>query len=132
MHTRNLLRFVQGASVSCMVDPVPEVLTAAAEEFSISGRYASLEDALEHDRSGVRPFDAVVITTPTFTHRSLAVLAAQNGKHVFLEKPMALNLVECDEILEAVQRSGVLFQMGFMRRFDPDFQLPPSASTLGR
>jgi predicted dehydrogenase len=123
LHTRNLSRFVPGAQVTCMVDPVPEILKAAAEEFSVSGRYASLEDALENDRSGAHPFDAVIITTPTFTHRSLAVLAARHGKHVFLEKPMALNLLECDEILDAVQRGGVLLQMGFMRRFDPDFQL---------
>ncbi len=123
MHTRHLVRFIQDASVSCMVDPVPEVLTAAAKEFSIEGRFASLEDALEHDRSGEHPFDAVVITTPTYTHRDLAVVASRHGKHVFLEKPMALNLIECDDILDAVRGAGVILQMGFMRRFDPDFQL---------
>ena len=51
-------------------------------------------------------FDAVVITTPTFTHRDFAVAAANAGKHVFLEKPMALTLAECDAIIEAAKKRG--------------------------
>jgi scyllo-inositol 2-dehydrogenase (NAD+) len=42
---------------------------------------------------------------------------------VFLEKPMAMSLAECDEISAACQSGGVLLQLGFMRRFDPDFSL---------
>ena len=66
-------------------------------------------------------FDAVVITTPTFTHRDFAVAAASAGKHVFVEKPMALTLAECDAMIAAAEKSGVALQIGFMRRFDPDF-----------
>ena len=65
--------------------------------------------------------DAVVITTPTFTHTSLAVMAANAGKHILLEKPMALNLEECDTIIAAAEANGVRLQLGFMRRFDPEF-----------
>jgi myo-inositol 2-dehydrogenase/D-chiro-inositol 1-dehydrogenase/scyllo-inositol 2-dehydrogenase (NAD+) len=88
------------------------------DEFSIDprGRFASLDEALADGE-----FDAVVITTPTFTHKPLAVAAASAGKHVFLEKPMALTLEECDEIEAAARKSGVVLQLGFMRRFDPDF-----------
>ncbi len=75
-----------------------------------------LEAALENVE-----FDGVVITTPTPTHLPLTQLAADNKKHVFLEKPMALNLQECDEIIQAVEKNGVLLQLGFMRRFDPEF-----------
>ena len=64
-----------------------------------------------------------MITTPTFTHKDLSVLAAENGKHVFLEKPMAMDLEECDQIIEACQKSGAHLQLGFMRHFDPDFSL---------
>jgi myo-inositol 2-dehydrogenase/D-chiro-inositol 1-dehydrogenase/scyllo-inositol 2-dehydrogenase (NAD+) len=66
-------------------------------------------------------FDAVIITTPTPTHMALTSLAANHKKHVFLEKPMALNLQECDEINKVVQQNSVLLQLGFMRRFDPEF-----------
>jgi predicted dehydrogenase len=99
-----------------LVDPVADILQATAREFGIEACYDSLEKALEETA-----FDAVVITTPTFTHKNLALLAAENGKHVFLEKPMALNLGECDAILEATRRKGGLLQLGFMRRFDPEF-----------
>jgi scyllo-inositol 2-dehydrogenase (NAD+) len=65
--------------------------------------------------------DAVVISTPTFTHRQLAVAAAEAGAHVFCEKPMALTVAECDDMLAAAGRAGVVLQIGFMRRFQPEF-----------
>jgi myo-inositol 2-dehydrogenase/D-chiro-inositol 1-dehydrogenase/scyllo-inositol 2-dehydrogenase (NAD+) len=99
-----------------IVEPVAEVLQATADEFGIPERYASLEQALDQSH-----FEAVVITTPTPTHKALTQLAAAHGKHVFLEKPMALNLEECDEIMAAARQAGVILQLGFMRRFDPEF-----------
>jgi scyllo-inositol 2-dehydrogenase (NAD+) len=99
-----------------LVDPASEALQAASREFGIQECYATLEEALEKTAC-----DAVVITTPTFTHQALASLAAAHAKHIFLEKPMALNLVECDAILKSTQSAGVFLQIGFMRRFDPDF-----------
>jgi myo-inositol 2-dehydrogenase/D-chiro-inositol 1-dehydrogenase/scyllo-inositol 2-dehydrogenase (NAD+) len=48
-------------------------------------------------------------------------MAAEAGKHVFLEKPMALTLAECDEMIATTERSGVFLQLGFMRHFDPEF-----------
>jgi len=116
LHSGTLKRHVPGGDVVALVDPWEEVRNATGDEFGIERRFASLADALD-----AVEFDAVVITTPTPTHRELAVLAAEHGKHVFLEKPMALSLAECDDILAAVDRHGVLLQMGFMRRFDPDF-----------
>ena len=116
LHSGTLKRHVPGGDVVALVDPWAEVRDATGDEFGIDRRYASLAEALD-----AVDFDAVVITTPTPTHRELAVLAAERGKHVFLEKPMALSLAECDAILAAVDRHGVLLQMGFMRRFDPDF-----------
>ena len=116
VHSRSITRHLPSGQVVALVDPVPEVLQATASEFEIEASFDSLERALESVA-----FDAVVITTPTFTHKSLALLAAENGKHVFLEKPMALNLGECDDILAGVQHAGVMLQLGFMRRFDPEF-----------
>ena len=116
LHTGNLARYLPGGQVVALVDPLEEARQALAREWGIEACFASLEQALEEV-----DFEAVIITTPTPTHRSLAVLAAAHGKHVFLEKPMALDLQECDAILEAVDRAGVILQMGFMRRFDPEF-----------
>jgi myo-inositol 2-dehydrogenase/D-chiro-inositol 1-dehydrogenase/scyllo-inositol 2-dehydrogenase (NAD+) len=115
-HSNAINGYIPEAQVTCLVDPVEEVLQATGDEYGIEARFRSLEEAVEK-----ADFDAVVITTPTFTHRDLAVQAAQAGKHVFLEKPMALNLDECDAIISAVEKAGVLLQVGFMRRFDPEF-----------
>lgn len=116
LHSGTLRRHVPGGDVVALVDPYAPVLNETGDQFEIARRFATLEDALD-----AVEFDAVVITTPTPTHRDLAVLAAQHGKHVFLEKPMALTLAECDDILTATATYGVILQMGFMRRFDPDF-----------
>ena len=112
----NALRHVSAGRVAALVDPVEETLRQTGDEFGIDARFTTLSEALDK-----ADFDAVVITTPTFTHKPLVEEAAAHKKHVFLEKPMALNLQECDAILDAVRRHGVFLQLGFMRRFDPDF-----------
>ncbi len=117
VHANSLVRHVPHAELTTIVDTNLDVLIETADQFGIEQRYENLEDALS-DAS----FDAVVITTPTFVHKVMAVSAAKAGKHIFLEKPMALDLEECDEIIDAVNENGVLLQMGFMRRFDPEFE----------
>jgi myo-inositol 2-dehydrogenase/D-chiro-inositol 1-dehydrogenase/scyllo-inositol 2-dehydrogenase (NAD+) len=115
-HARAITRHIAGASIAAIVDPVVQVRAETAAEYGIDRQFASLEMALEG-----ASFDAVVITTPTPTHLPIAVAAAEHKKHVFLEKPMALSLQECDAILRVVEQNSVLLQLGFMRRFDPEF-----------
>lgn len=64
---------------------------------------------------------AVVIVTPTATHADLIAAAAAAGKDIFCEKPIALDLPATDRALAAVRAAGVRLQIGFQRRFDPDF-----------
>jgi predicted dehydrogenase len=116
LHSGTISQYVPGATITALVDPAGEILEQTGNDFGIDNRYASLDEALDK-----ATFDAVIITTPTFTHRDLAVMAADRGKHIFLEKPMALDLAACDDIIEAIESNGVFLQMGFMRRFDPDF-----------
>lgn len=65
--------------------------------------------------------DAVLICSATDTHADLIEQAAAAGKHIFCEKPIALNLPDIDRALAAVKRSGVTLQLGFNRRFDANF-----------
>ena len=65
--------------------------------------------------------DAVLICSPTDTHADLIVKAAQAGKHIFCEKPIALTLDRIDAALAAVKTAGVQMQIGFNRRFDANF-----------
>ena len=116
LHSGTLKRYVPDGDVVALVDPAETILNETGDEFGIDSRFTSLEEAL--DKSD---FEAVIITTPTFTHMDLALMAAEKGKHIFLEKPMALSLEECDAIIAATEKNGVILQLGFMRRFDPEF-----------
>ncbi len=104
VHANSVTRHLPGGRLTTLVEPVEDVRQVTAGQFGIESTFSSLEEALEKAKTGhPAEFDAVVITTPTFTHKALAVMAAQAGKHVFLEKPMALSLEECDAILAAVK-----------------------------
>ncbi len=63
--------------------------------------------------------DAVFVTSPTNRHSEHAALAARAGKHILLQKPMALSLADCDRITEVVREAGVLFSMCYQMRADP-------------
>jgi predicted dehydrogenase len=116
VHANSIIRHIAAASITGLVEVVADVRNDIGDRFGIRARFETFGAALEWGE-----FDAAVITTPTFTHRELAVMAANAGKHVFLEKPMAISLDECDQIIAAAARSDVRLQLGFMRRFDPEF-----------
>lgn len=61
--------------------------------------------------------DAVIIATPNNLHTQPVLEAVRRGKHVYLEKPMALRVVECDEMIHAAREAGVHLMVGHMMRF---------------
>ncbi|HSH79577.1 MAG TPA: Gfo/Idh/MocA family oxidoreductase [Herpetosiphonaceae bacterium] len=72
------------------------------------------------DRLLLRPdIDAVFVTSPTDQHAAHVVAAAEAGKHILLQKPMALTLEDCDAIIAAVHEYGVKFSMCYQMRADP-------------
>lgn len=76
--------------------------------------------ALAHSTSELLALcDAIYIATPNTKHTELAILAVEEGKHVFCEKPMATNLADARRVLEATKKSRGLFQVGHNRRFAP-------------
>lgn len=76
--------------------------------------------ALAHSTSEVLAMcDAIYITTPNTKHTELAILAVEEGKHVFCEKPMAANLQDAGRVLKAAEKSHAVFQVGHNRRFAP-------------
>lgn len=115
-HARAITRHVPSGNIVALVDPAVDVRNETGDEFGIANRFDNLAQAADNV-----DFDGVIITTPTFTHKDLACEAAGYGKHVFLEKPMALALEECDQIIAACEENNVHLQLGFMRRFEPEF-----------
>lgn len=76
--------------------------------------------------------DAIDITAPSDAHAVIALEAAACGKHIFCEKPLALNLTDGRAMLEAARRNGVKHQIGFNFRFAPAVQLAKKLISEGR
>ncbi|SHF62237.1 Predicted dehydrogenase [Caldanaerobius fijiensis DSM 17918] len=91
---------------------------AAAEKFGWEGYVTSWKDLVSRD-----DIDMVDITAPSDAHKDIAIAAAEAGKHVFCEKPLALTLSDAREILKAVEKSGVKHMIGFNYRRAPAVQL---------
>jgi myo-inositol 2-dehydrogenase/D-chiro-inositol 1-dehydrogenase/scyllo-inositol 2-dehydrogenase (NAD+) len=115
VHGTNARRWVADAELACIVETDRDRARAVSAELAVPA-FETLEQAF--DRETV---DGVVITTPTFTHAELAQDAAEAGRHVFCEKPMALTEAECDAMAAAAEGAGVVLQIGFVRRFQPEF-----------
>lgn len=71
---------------------------------------------------GLDEVRGVFIITPTVTHLEVVQAAAAAGKHVFVEKPLALTVPACDRAIESAAQAGVKLQVGLMKRFHPDYQ----------
>jgi predicted dehydrogenase len=109
------LKSLEMARISAVCDENPDALLKASEEFGAKP-YRSYEDLL-----GDGSVDACVVATPQFAHERICVAAANAGKHAFCEKPMALNVGECDRMIEAFKRSGKKLMIGQVLRFYPAF-----------
>ena len=76
--------------------------------------------------------DLVCVAGPNFTHRDVAVAAAQAGKHVWVEKPAGRNLAETEEIAAAIAEAGVASAVGFNYRNAPAVELARDLIASGR
>ena len=90
----------------------------AAEKYGWEDYETSWEDLIKRD-----DIDIIDITAPSNFHKEIAIAAAKAGKHVFCEKPLALNLKDAREMLAAVKEANVKHQIGFNYRFAPAIQL---------
>lgn len=70
-----------------------------------------------------KDIDLVDISTGNDTHKVIALAAARNGKHIFCEKPMALNVAECKEMIKAVEKAGIIHMIDFNYRTVPAIAL---------
>lgn len=117
VHGKNYSERIIGAKVVAVVAYHRDSAIEAAKKYGAENWYTDHKEALKQ-----KDVDAVVISSPTFTHAKVTIDAAEAGKHVFCEKPMTLTLREADEMIVATRKAGVKLQMGFMRRFDSEFQ----------
>lgn len=126
VHAENLALRIQETNVVAIADVVLPAAQETAARLNIPVATADYRDILNSPQ-----VEAVVICSATDTHTQIIVEAAQAGKHIFCEKPIDLSLAKIDEALAAVDKAGVKLQIGFNRRFDPNFRRVQQAVQSG-
>ena len=109
-----VLRTLAEVRITHVVDFVPENAAEVAE--TLGAKVSGLEEVLVN-----KDIDAVFITTPTPTHAEVICQAAEAGKAIFVEKPVAHTLEAAQEVVATIQKTGVPCQVGFQRRYDPAY-----------
>jgi len=117
MHVANIVNQVPEANLVAICDIRLDVAQAVADKWGITRVVRDYHELLADES-----IEAVLIATTTSTHAEIIKDCANAGKHIFCEKPIALDLAKIDEALEAVDLAGVKLQVGFNRRFDKSFQ----------
>ena len=116
-HADNLAKRVDGAELVAGCSPIDEETAWAREVLGVGATYKEYRELLGH-----RGLDAVLLATPSVAHADQIVAALEAGKHVFCEKPLALDLADCRRVEEAAARyPDRIVMVGFVRRFDPSY-----------
>ncbi|MDQ0200274.1 inositol 2-dehydrogenase [Neobacillus ginsengisoli] len=116
IHVDNL-RNIPNIRVKSVSDVAIVHLESWAREKQIEVLTTNYQDILNDPE-----IHAVFICSPTNTHTAIIKEAAAAGKHIFCEKPISFTVEETEEALAAVEKAGVKLQVGFNRRFDPNFR----------
>jgi predicted dehydrogenase len=112
-HAENLARRVRGVQLVAVTTSNEERAIEARRLFGDVAVYADLDTLLAREE-----LDAVVIASSTSAHVDNVVRCAAAGLPIFCEKPLALNLLDCDRAIDAVEQAGVPLMMGHVRQFD--------------
>jgi len=125
-----ILRYLENGYVTALMDPDPAALERMRPYCPHAVTFTDYDAFLAE-----ADMDAVIIASPVFFHCEQTVKAASAGKHVLCEKPMARTIGECDAMIAACRKAGVVLMIAFMKRFDKSFRRAKEmieAGELGR
>ena len=117
LHAENLATHIPDVEVAVIADVDLKAAQELAHRLHVP---VAVEDY--HAILSDPTIDAVAICSSTDTHARIVIEAAEAGKHIFCEKPIDYDLTKIDAALRAVEKAGVKLQIGFNRRFDPNFR----------
>lgn len=116
VYARHVSGCIAGTRLAAVADLDEQAARQVADELGAAACYDDPMALIEDPN-----VEAIVIVTPTSTHRDMVMAAIQAKKPTFCEKPLSVSLNEALEIQNAVESGNTYFQMGFMRRFDPGY-----------
>lgn len=111
----NAIAVLERARLCAVADINEKVLSSTASQYSATP-YIDVKEMLKHPN-----LDAVVVATPDDLHRDACVLAAQAGKHILVEKPIATTVEDAQAIIDATETTGVKLMVGFTLRFSQHY-----------
>ena len=117
LHAEHLAYRVPDANIFAIADIFLEAAEKCAANLQIPSAVKEHREIMENP-----DIEAVIVCSSTDTHAQMIEEAAAAGKHIFCEKPIDFDLARIDAALEAVDNAGVKLQIGFNRRFDPNFK----------
>ncbi len=120
------LRKIRQTNIVAVSDINAAVLAKTAAAFSATP-YAELEQLIQHPG-----LEAVLVATPDQLHREAVILAAQAGKHILVEKPIATTETDAHDMIRAAEQAGVKLMVGFTLRFVPHYIQAKNAVAGGR
>ena len=127
-HAEQRARRTRGARLVAACSPLPTSATWAQHEFGVPALYDDFAALLCDPQ-----LQAVAIVTPTTLHAEQTIAALEAGKHVFCEKPLALEVAACERVEAVARRHPELVAMvGFVRRFDRHYQEAKAQVDAGR
>ncbi|MDE0484530.1 MAG: inositol 2-dehydrogenase [Candidatus Poribacteria bacterium] len=126
LHIEHLSQIIPDAELIAICSLDTETAEIFAEQFNIPKVTSDYRTLLDDSQ-----IDAVIVASSTDTHVEICQAAAEAGKHIFCEKPIALDLEQINETLRIVEKAGVKFQVGFNRRFDANFRRVREAVASG-
>jgi len=109
LHLRNA-RFMESVKVTAVADPSNDRLEVA-RSLGVGNVFTSYREVLKTD------IDAVILTLPNYMHDEVLIEAAEAGKHIFVEKPLAITSKDCEVVIDAVGKNGVLATVGHNYRY---------------
>ena len=112
MHLHYLRELRDRFQVAALCDLSQTVVDGVGEAYGVDRRFTDWTQLLEE------PLDAVMVLT-SGSHEPIAAAAAQSGRHVFIEKPIALSEAEGQRVIDAGKKAGVQLMVGYMKRYDP-------------
>lgn len=121
------LATMPGIELAALCTRRPQRLAEIADRFGVAKRYTDYRDLLADPE-----IDVVGVITHIHDHCKIAIDALRSGKHVFLEKPMAPSVADCDRILAAADQAAGYLMVGHICRFDPRVVLAKEAIDAGR
>jgi inositol 2-dehydrogenase len=116
VYAKDLAHRVPSARLEAVADVQPGRADQFAAEYGVPKSYEAYRELLAD-----KDVDAVVIVTPTNTHKEIVIESARAGKAIFCEKPISLSLAEAHQMQEVIDATGVFYQGGFQRRFDTGY-----------